>query len=370
LRIGYVSADFRDHVIGRNLLPLFRHHDRTKFEVICYADVAHGDAKTEEFRRGAERWQSIVGLDDAACAEMIRRDEVDILVDLSQHLEGNRLAVFARQPAQVQVSFAGYPASTGLETIGARISDRYLESKIEDRKSEIEAELRTEEQVFLLDSFWCYDPAGASVEVNALPAMKNGFVTFGCLNNFCKINEPVLRLWARVLRQVAGSRLALLTPPGSHRQRLVDFLEREGIAGPRVIFSSWLPRASYLALYHSIDIVLDAFPYHGHTTSLDALWMGVPIVSLIGERAVSRAGLGQLTQLDLPEWAAFSTADYVQIAVERAADLPRLASLRASLRPRMERSPLMDAPRFARGIEVSYRALWRRCCVENPAFTP
>jgi protein O-GlcNAc transferase len=375
LRVGYVSADFRDHVVGRNLVPLFRNHDRENLEIVCYSGVLRPDGVTAEIRRHADLWRHTPGVTDEALAAAIRQDGVDILVDLAQHMAGNRLPVFARQPAPVQVSFAGYPAGTGVEAIGYRISDRYLEAEMEDGRSEIGgasselrsfiSDLRPAEEVLFIDSFWCYDPCGMEVEVNALPAQDNGRVTFGSLNNFCKINEGILKVWARVLGRVKDSRLVLLSPLGSHRQRTWEFLEREGIAASRVEFVALHPRREYLELYHGLDIVLDPFPYGGHTTSLDALWMGVPVVSLAGERSVSRAGLSQLTHLGLRELVASSEDDYVGIAGQLAGDLPRLAELRRTLRPRMEASVLMDAPRFARQIEAAYRSVWRQWCQEG-----
>jgi len=269
------------------------------------------------------------------------------------------------------VSFAGYPAGTGLEEIPYRISDRFLESEIGDRRSKIDLELpspnsdlRTAERVLLIDCFWCYDPCGADVEINDLPAQESGRITFGSLNNFCKINDAVLRLWARVLGQTKNSRLILLSYEGSHRQRTQEILRQEGIDPRRVEFVEHGSRVTYLRYYHRLDIALDPFPYNGHTTSLDALWMGVPVVSLAGSRSISRAGLSQLSHLGLEEWVAFSEEDYVEKAMRLAHDLPRLAHLRSTLRARMEASPLMDAPRFTRSIEGVYRTLWRRWCEE------
>jgi len=290
---------------------------------------------------------------------MIRQDEIDILVDLSQHTGGNRLPVFARQPAPVQVSFAGYPESTGVDAIEYRISDRIVEDSAADRVS------GNKEQVFLLDSFWCYDLGGMDIEVNALPAKENGRVTFGSLTHVCKINEPLLRLWARVLAQVGDSHLVLLGRAGSHRQGIWERLEREGVERQRVEFVEPRPHRMYLELYHRLDMVLDTLPYSGHTTSLDALWMGVPVVSLVGKTRVSRGGLSILTNLGVPELVAPTEDDYIKIAVQLAHDLPRLAELRATLRSRMEASVLTDAARFTQSIEAAYRAMWRRWCGEK-----
>ena len=356
LRVGYVSSDFRDHVVGRNMMPLFACHDGRNFEILCYSGVLQPDMFTEAFRRRAHQWRSTAGVPDEALAERIRQDGVDILVDLSQHTAGNRLPMFARKPAPVQASFAGYPESTGLETIEYRISDRYLQAaRAEDAAG-------GKERVCLIDSFWCYDPCGAEAEVNGLPARESGSISFGCLNNFCKINDRALGLWARVLGRVTNSRLVLQTPAGSHRRRTLETLEREGVDARRVEFLEYRPRREYLELYHRLDIVLDTFPYNGHTTSLDALWMGVPVVSLAGEAPVSRAGLSQLSNLGLPELAARSESEYVSIAGSLARDLPRLMELRSTLRDRMKASVLMDAPRFARQVEQAYREMWRDWC--------
>ena len=357
LRIGYVSPDFREHVVGRNLLPLFRRHDHQQFEITCYAQVPSPDARTSQFQQTADRWRNIVGLPDDQVATQIREDRIDLLVDLAMHMANNRLLVFARRPAPVQVTFAGYPAGTGLNAIDYRLSDPYLDPP------DMDESVYTERTIRLPDSFWCYDPLeDRGIPVNSLPALNAGFVTFGCLNNFCKVNDGVLTLWGRVLRQVENSRLLLLAHPGSHRQRTLDRLRQEGIDPGRVEFVPFLPRPTYLELHHRIDLGLDTFPYNGHTTSLDSFWMGVPVVTLVGQRAVSRAGWCQLSNLGLPELAAQTAEQFVRIAVEIAKDLPRLEQLRSTLRRRMEQSPMMDAPKFARNIEAAYRRMWHTWC--------
>jgi len=389
LRVGYVSPDFRDHVVGRYVMPLFEHHDRAQLELWCYSGVRRPDEMTGRFRSLAGQWRSTLGLSDEQVAELIREDGVDILVDLSLHSAENRLLVFARQPAPVQVSYAGYPGSTGLEAIEYRISDRYLEagaSEMGDRSSEIGSTRPSDllssishsepaltlskgpaERVFLLDSYWCFDPRGADLPIGALPALENKAVTFGCLNNFCKVNERVLALWAPILGSVEGSRLLLLSPAGSHRKATLAALRELGVDGSRVEFVAWRPWCEYLEWYQRIDIGLETFPYNGHTTSLDAFWMGVPVPALVGELPVARAGLSHLMNLGLPELVAGSEEEYVNLVVDLAGDLPRLAELRATLRERMKASVLMDAPRYARQIEAAYRAMWRRWCAGQPA---
>jgi FkbM family methyltransferase len=359
LRIGYVSPDFRDHVVGENIWPLLRHHDRKQFEITLYANVSRPDTMTEQLAHCAHTMYNIAGWPDERVVETIKRDGIDILVDLALHMIDNRVLVFARKPAPVQVTFAGYPGTTGLAAIDYRLTDPYLDPPGEHD------DWYAEKSVRLPHSFWCYAPRTEEPSVGPLPALTNGFVTFGCLNNFCKINESVLELWAQVLRAVEGSRLLLLAKEGSHRQRTRDCLARLGIAPERVEFHSRLPRPEYLALHHQMDLGLDSFPYNGHTTSLDDFWMGVPVVTLVGKTVVGRAGLSQLSNLGLPELATFTPEKFVQLAVDLAKDLPRLRDLRAGLRQRMKASPLMDAQSFAGAIEVAYRTLWRKWCEQK-----
>jgi protein O-GlcNAc transferase len=356
LRIGYVSPDFREHPVGRYALPWFERHDQERFETFCYSGVFRPDWITARFRALAGQWRNTVGVSDSGLAEMIREDRVDILVDLTQHMAGNRLPVFARKPAPVQVSFAGYPESTGLKAIEYRISDRFLDAVSTDEA------IDGEERVCKIDSFYYYDPCGIEVEVNPLPALENGIVTFGCLNNFSKANEQVLRLWARVLGKANGSRLVISSRAGSHRQRTLEALEKAGVAASRVEFVNICPRREYLELYHHIDVALDTFPYNGGMTTCDALWMGAPVPTFAGKMPISRAGLSLLSNVGLHELVAQSEEDYVRITVELAGNLPRLANLRATLRRRMQASPLMDAPRFARNVEAAYRSMWERWC--------
>jgi predicted O-linked N-acetylglucosamine transferase (SPINDLY family) len=353
LRIGYVSSDFRDHVVGRNLLPLFRHHDRNQFDITCYYNNRVNDAITAEFRCHATAWRDIIHLSDEQVAALIREDKIDILVDLTLHMGGGRLTLFARKPAPVQATFAGYPGTTGLDTIDYRLTDPILDP------SDIDAHLYTEKSIRLPHSFWCYDPLAETPEPVAPPPFQaNGHITFGCLNNFCKINPDVLHLWAQVLDHVPRSRLALLAPQGSARQRLLDIMQQHAIAPDRITFHNYAPRHEYLKLFDHIDISLDTIPYNGHTTSLDSLFMGVPVITLVGNTVVGRAGLSQLQNLNLPELIAHTPQDFIRIATMLANDAPRLANLRATLRQRMQSSILMNAPQFTRDIEIAYRHMW------------
>jgi predicted O-linked N-acetylglucosamine transferase (SPINDLY family) len=355
LRIGYLSADFRGHVVGRALWPVLREHDRSAFEIACYSSTAKADAMTAEMRQRVDLWRDVAGMPDDQLAQRICEDGIDILVDLSLHMRGNRLLVLARKPAPVQATWLGYPSTTGLRTVDYRLSDPFMDPPGGDEAVYVEETLR------LPDTFQLYGPpAEADVEVNELPARTNGFVTFGCLNNFFKVNDAGLGLFANVVRDVPKSRLILLAKRGRHQERTRAFFAERGVDGDRILFPD-KPHGSarYLSLYHDLDVALDPFPYNGHTTSCDGFWMGVPVVSLVGKAPVGRAGWSQLSNLGLTELAAHAPDEYVAIAKSLAGDLDRLAALRSTLRQRLIESPLMDAPRFARAIEAAYRQMWR-----------
>lgn len=356
LRVGYVSPDFRKHVQMLFMAPLLAAHDHTNFEVFCYANVAVPDEVTRRLKSSADVWRDTAVASDEAVAQRIRDDRIDVLVDLTMHMAGGRPLVFARGPAPVQVCWLAYPGTTGLTAIDYRLTDPQLDPP------ELFDRFYSESSIRLPETFWCYDPLTSEPTVGPLPAGTNGHVTFGCLNNFCKVNDDVLRLWARVLKTVERSRLLLLVPRGSARERTLDVLEQEGISRDRVTLTDFRPRLDYLTQYHQIDIGLDTFPYNGHTTSLDSYWMGVPVVTLVGNTVVGRAGLSQLTNLGLTELVAQTPQRFVEIAVGLAGDWERLKTLRSSLRERMQKSPLMDAPRFALNIEAAYREMWRRWC--------
>jgi predicted O-linked N-acetylglucosamine transferase (SPINDLY family) len=353
LRIGYVSPNFWGHCQALFMLPLLRHHNRERFEIFCYADQSINDSTTARIRALTGGWRNISGMQTAAVAEQIRADQIDILVDLTLHMAKCRLPVFALKPAPEQITWLGYPGTTGLEAMDYRISDPWL-----DPTEQTEVRY-TERTLHLPRTFWCIDPTALTnetPEISELPARASGRITFGCLNNFCKINEPQLALWARVLDRVPGSRMMLLAPQGSTHDWVIQKL------GKRIDFFERSLRPEYLRAYQKIDIGLDTAPYNGHTTSLDSFWMGVPVVTTIGNTVVGRAGYSQLCNLGLPELAAAENDRFVEIAVALANDLPRLARLRADLRQRMERSPLMQAAAFARDIESVFREVWSTWC--------
>ncbi|MFP6560555.1 tetratricopeptide repeat protein [Paraburkholderia sp. B3] len=351
LRVGYVSADFREHCQALFTTPLFAHHDRTRFEIHAYSSVARPDATTARLAACVEAWHDVRTLDDAALAAKIRADGIDILIDLTMHMGNGRPLLFARKPAPVQVAWLAYPGTTGIGAIDWRITDPHLDPPAHDAHY-------SEQSWRLPHTFWCYDPLAMEPEVNPLPAASAGHVTFGSLNNPCKLTPATLRLWARVFARLPSAHLVLMAPEGDARRRICARLAQAGIDPVRARFVPFRARDAYLRGYHEIDIGLDSLPYNGHTTTLDALWMGVPVVTRIGPTVAGRAGLSQLVNLGLEALAADSDETFAETAVDLANDLPRLAALRSCLRARMTGSPLMDGARFARDIEAAYEAMW------------
>jgi protein O-GlcNAc transferase len=359
LRIGYVSPDFRNHCQILFTVPLLSRHNHADFEIFCYANIAVPDAYTAQLQTYADHWRDICGLSAPQTADLIRADQIDILVDLTMHMKRSHLLVFAHKPAPVQICWLAYPGTTGLTAIDYRLTDPYLDPPgMFDR-------FYSEESIRLPDTFWCYDPLSPEPAVNDLPALTTGHITFGSLNNFCKFNDGTLDLFARILHAVPRSRLMLFVSEGSHRDRTRDFFVQRGIAADRLTFVPRQSRRRYLEQYHHIDIGLDTLPYNGHTTSLDAFWMGVPVATLVGQTVVGRAGLSQLTNLDLTDLITYTTDQYLDALVKLSSDLPRLSYLRSTLRSRLQNSPLMNALLFTNNIENTYRTLWQRWCAAN-----
>jgi protein O-GlcNAc transferase len=358
LRIGYVSADLRDHSISRFLLPLFRRHNHDAYQIVCFSDVSNEDRFTNDLRACADKWHKTVGDSDERVADKIREDRIDILVDLAGHTAGNRLLVFARKPAPVQVAYLGYPGSTGLTEMDYHLSDVFA-----DPPGKTES-LHSEKLWRLPVCNWCFDEP-----VDAPPVLLSraaGPICFGTFNNFTKASDAVMDLWAAILQATPSSRLIIKSRglgEQSVRRRISEFFQSRDIPPDRLEIRGGEPNVrSHLEVYNQVDIALDSYPYHGTTTTCEALWMGVPVVSLAGTSHVSRVGASLLNAVSLPEMVAQSTQEYVSIATSLAGDLPRLTELRRTLRDRMRASPLMDAPRFARDIEAAYRRMWQIWC--------
>ena len=364
LRIGYVSPDLRDHPVTSFIEPILKAHHREGFEIFCYANVKTPDATTQRLRSLTGQWRDIYGLAPEKAAELIRQDGIDILVDLAGHTTDNSLLVFARKPAPVQVTWIGYPNTTGLEAMDYRLTDA-----ITDPPGQTE-QWHSERLVRLPETFSCYCAPAESPAVFPLPALANRFVTFGSFNNFRKLSEPTIALWARLLREMPTARLLMKSQGLGNPKtaaRLLEQFTRAGVDAVRIeLRGAGLSKEQHMALYHQVDLCLDPFPYNGTTTTCDALWMGVPVITLAGRTHVARVGLSLVTHLGFPEWGAQTPDAYVAKCQEMTDDLPRLAELRRRLREQMRQSPLCNAPRFIGNLESTFRAMWKHWCGQQP----
>jgi protein O-GlcNAc transferase len=359
LRIGYVSPDLRAHALQQFLVPLLEHHDPEVCEVFLYSSVSRPDAESEWYRAFAGgRFRDILRMSDVEAAELIRQDGIDILIDLALHSVGGRLRIFACRPAPVQITWLGYAGTTGLDTIDYRITDPFVDPP------EGDATVYSETCLHLPETSWGYAALVSEPEVAPLPALGNGFVTFGSQNTFRKLHEGVFAVWARVLCAVPGSRL-LLCAEDDERERVRRAFTRAGVSVDRLEFAPRVSRRDYLERFQRIDIGLDTWPFNGATTTLDSTWMGVPVVTLTGPAVLQRAGACIASNLGLPELLARSEEEFVEKASVLAGDLPRLSELRRGLRARLEASPLGDLPRFVRNVEAAYRTAWRRFCADS-----
>ncbi|MFC1766081.1 hypothetical protein ACFL6U_28885 [Planctomycetota bacterium] len=358
LRIGYVSSDFHRHSVSYFFESLLDARSREDFTVVGYGNVSSPDSTTERLAGKFNIYRNILGMEDTTAAALIHKDQVDILVDLGGHFGGNRLGVFTRKPAPVQVTYLGYPDSTGLSQIDYRLTDTWAD--------DAEAQSTYSESLWYLSSgFLCYRPAAPEVPIGPLPALHNGYVTLGSFNNNCKITEGTLQLWSRILLAVPNSRLVLKFKEGDLpelQQRYVQTFTQRGIASERIEVWGWRTRESHLQAYNFIDIALDTYPYHGTTTTCEALWMGVPVVTLCGVHHASRVGLSLLNQVGLPHLVAQQEEDYVNMAVALCGQLENLSQLRRTLRSQMLQSSLCDARRLARDVEAAFRGMWYRWC--------
>ncbi len=364
LRIGYVSPDFRTHPVAYFFFGLLKQHDRTAVEVTCYNNAKRPDRTTGQIQQLADRWRDVRQWSDARLTEAIVEDEIDILVDLAGHTAGNRLTVFAAKPAPVQVSFLGYPNTTGLESIDYRLTDAIADPPHEQRTY-------SETLLQLPGPFCCYAPPDLALEISSLPADTSGEITFGSLHNLAKLNAQVIDAWSDILRRVPRSRLLIArsTLTRSCRERLKAEFSQRGIVGQRIELCTLTSAVgSYLSVYSQIDIVLDAFPWGGHTTTCEALWMGVPVLTLRGDRHAGRMGASLLSHMGLQDWIAESREMYVSRAAKLAADTTLLRELRSSLRDRLLASPICDARNYAAEIEAAYRTMWQRYCAVETSF--
>ncbi len=359
LRVGYVSPDFREHSVAYFIENLLATHDKEQVEVFCYADMIKPDATTDRLRKLVPHWRDITGRADREVAQLVREDQIDILVDLAGHTGGNRLLAFATKPAPVQVTYLGYFTTTGMEAMDYRITDALADPPGMTERFHSEQLLR------LPETFACYCPPAEAPAVGPLPAMANGYVAFGSFNVLQKIDQPLLERWSAIMTKVGGSRLIMVADGlqyPSVRQRIVALFHRRGVEEERLTLVDRLDVDEYLATHNRVDVILDSFPMNGHTVTCHGLWMGVPVVSLAGSTYCQRLGNSVMGNLGLSELVGKTPREYVDIAVKLAGDLPRLGELRRTMRERMERSPLMGAAGFARNVEAAYRDIWRSWC--------
>ena len=357
LRVGYVSPDFRGHSVSSFFQPLLMAHNREEVEVFCYAEVKRPDKMTVRIKGLSDHWRSTVGLGDDAVAEKIYEDRIHILVDLAGHTANNRLPVFARKPAPVQVTWLGYPGTTGMPVVDYRLTDEIADPEADGH------ERCSETLVRLKNGFLCYLPPVRAPNVANLPALEAGGITFGSFNNLPKLNERVIEVWSGILSQLPGSSLLLKSrqlADKSTKNRYLNLFVNNGVTSDRIRTLPATPSISeHLDLYNRIDIGLDPFPYNGTTTTCEALWMGVPVVALRGNHHPSRVGASILTRVGLGDLVARNEEEYVGRAVKLANDPGRLKELRKGMRRRMTASPLCDSKGFARAVENVYREIMR-----------
>jgi predicted O-linked N-acetylglucosamine transferase (SPINDLY family) len=354
LRLGFVSPDLVRHPVGYFLVRVLENLDREAYETICYSDRFVKDDLTHRLQAAASQWREVLGISDQKLAEQIRADRVDVLFDLAGHTARNRMLVFARKPAPVQITWIGYEGTTGLAAMDYLLADRWVVPQ--------GAEPYYREKVLRMpDGYLCYDPPQAAPPEGPPPSLAKGSATFGSFNNLAKITPEVVAVWAKILRRVPHARLVLkyrgLGDPMVQR-RYFDLFAAQGVQPQRLQLQSSSPYAEYLAAYQQVDVALDPFPFSGSITTCEALWMGVPVVTCPGETFASRHTLSHLANLGLTEMVARDCDQYVELAVSLAADVSRLAELRAGLRPRMAASPLCDGKRFTRGLASLLRDLW------------
>lgn len=360
LRIGYVSGDFSYHVVALFMQPVLERRDRAAIEVFCYSTSERVDQYTRQLMAHADAWRPCAGLPAAQLADAIHADGIDILVDLAGHSGEPQLRVFAQKPAPVQATWLGYLNTTGLTRIDYRISDSHADpvGLSEGR--------HTEKLARLPHSQWCYRPFMAAATAASPPCVRQGHVTFGSFNQTLKLSQASRRLWAQILSRVPGSRLVVLgVPAGGAREELLSDMTQNAVDTARIHLVPYVSLQEYFAWYNEVDIALDSTPYSGGTTTFDALWMGVPVLTAPGRRPSSRSAASILTSAGMTDWIVPSAEEYVQRAVQFSQDQTLLANLRATLRPRLQASPLMDEAGFARDLENLYRQMWRTYCAQG-----
>ncbi|MDP3539326.1 MAG: tetratricopeptide repeat protein [Azonexus sp.] len=361
LRIGLVSGDLRDHPVGHfleGILHSFTSSVTKHLEFYAYTTFNCSDRMSQRLKACCHGWYAAAHVSDEVLANKIREDKIDILIDLSGHTAHNRLSLFAWKPAPIQVTWLGYLATTGVSAIDYLIADAWTLPESEESNF-------TEKIWRLPESYLCFTPPQSDTAVSALPVLNNGYITFGCFNNLTKIGDDVVALWARILKEVPESRLFLKAKQfvqASVQQKVKDRFAVHGIASERLILMGLVERGEYLVPYQQVDIALDPFPYPGITTSVESLWMGVPVLTLASNSFLSRQGVGLMMNAGLPDWIAHNANDYVSLAKKHAADLQKLSQTRSALRDRVSKSPIFDSFHFTKNFEDALRGMWNQWC--------
>ena len=355
LRVGLISGDLRIHPVGYFLESLLAHLDPTRVELIAYPTSPKTDQLTHRMKPHFAAWKPIYSLNDEDAAQLIHTDGVHLLLDLSGHTAHNRLPLFARKPAPVQVSWLGYFATTGVAEMDYLLADHV--GVAEDQHKHY-----TESVWYLPDTRLCFSPPPFDLPVAPLPALVNGYITFGCFQNLSKVGDAVLAAWSKILLALPQARLRLASKQLGDAIVATQFkqrLQQHAINLSRVELHASVSRETYLTAHAEVDIILDTFPYPGGTTTCEALWMGVPTLTLAGDTLLARQGTSLLTAASLSDWVVTNEAEYVAKAIQHANDLPKLVALRTGLRAQVLASPVFDAPRFARHFEAALWGMWR-----------
>ena len=360
LRIGYISPDFRKHSVAYNFEAFLDGRNHEAVEVYGYGNIGLPDEVSERLKSKFDHYRHIRGLGDETVANIIEQDQIDILVEIGGHTVDNRLCVLAYKPAPIQVDYGGI-SSIGMQQIDYRLTDSILDSPQSQ-------EFYIEESVYLPGGISCYKPPDFAPSIGPLPAARNGYITFASFNNSCKINDHIMALWSQILKANDNSRLLMKFRGGydqSVKNYFLGWFEQSGIDRDRVGTCGWKSSVEHLKLYGNVDIALDTYPYTGTMTSLEAMWMGVPIISLFGgpdSYFLSRVGLSMLSRIGLEFFAASTPAEYVAKATALSQNLEALAKIRASMRQRMANSTLCDAKAYVAGVEDAYRKMWHKLC--------
>lgn len=366
LRIGYISPDFRNHVVNFYFEPLLREHDRELVEVFGYGNVKHPDKYTEKIEKNFDHYHDIWGVSDEAVARMIKEDKIDILIDLAGHTKCNRLLVLARKPAPIQVTYLGYADTTGMEAIDYFLTNNLLTPPESQR-------FYTEELFPLPEAFACYTPLDESPNVTVSPVIENGYITFGAFITNRRFNQTLLKTWSEILKLSGNSRLLLCFSGGDDEIVQAKYLrqfEKQGVPRDRITIRGMRTYFDYLKQYGEVDVVLDTFPENGGTTTCDAFWMGVPVISLIGQHQIGRYGLSLLSNIGLEFFATITISEYIAKAVTLASKPESLIKIRRSMRLRISNSAICDSKRFTHYVEIGYREMWHRWCREQGASIP